>query len=137
MFKPKTERQLAKMVFVFGSNEAGVHGAGAARVAHNIRKMPFGKSYGHYGECFAIPTKDEFIKESLPLRNIQAYVSGFQAYAIGKRKVDFQVTMIGCGLAGLLSEDIAPMFRGSPGNCYFDTEWKMYLGNTYNYWGTY
>ena len=36
-------------IFVFGSNEAGIHGAGAAK---------FGVSFGLSGNTFAIPTKD-------------------------------------------------------------------------------
>lgn len=126
---------LSKMCFVFGSNEAGVHGAGAAKVAAQKRGMPFGKSYGHYGECFAIPTKDEYI-QTMPLNRIEAYVLGFISYAIGHRKTRFQVTQIGCGLAGLRPYQIAPMFEDAPDNCWFDEAWKPWLGEDRNYWGT-
>ena len=84
-----------KMIFCFGSNEIGVHGAGAAKFAYEKKGARWGKSYGHYGDSFAIPTKDEYI-ETMPLDRIKQYVEGFLAYAKGHRKVHFQVTAIGC-----------------------------------------
>lgn len=125
-----------KMVFVFGSNESGIHGAGAAKYAYEKKGARWGKCYGHLGDSFAIPTKDEFI-ETMPLERIQQYVEGFLAYAKGHRKVNFQVTCIGCGLAGLKHKDIAPMFKDAPSNCYFDELWRPYLGDDHEYWGTF
>lgn len=127
---------MTKPVFVFGSNESGIHGAGAAKFAYEKKGARWGKSYGHYGDSFAIPTKDEYI-ETMPLDRIQEYVQGFLAYARGHRKVKFQVTAIGCGLAGYKHEDIAPMFRMAPSNCSFDTQWEPWLGKDHNYWGTF
>lgn len=126
---------MSKPVFVFGSNESGIHGAGAAKFAYEKKGARWGKSYGHYGDSFAIPTKDEYI-ETMPLDRIQEYVQGFLAYARGHRKLKFQVTAIGCGLAGYKHEDIAPMFRMAPSNCSFDTQWEPWLGKDHNYWGT-
>lgn len=125
-----------KMVFVFGSNDAGMHGAGAALFAYKEKGARYGKSYGHYGDSFAIPTKDENI-ESLPIERIAQYVQGFLAYAKGHRKVKFQVTRIGCGLAGFADADMAKLFIGASKNVLFDEEWRPYLGNDYPYWGTY
>lgn len=128
---------MAKRVFVFGSNEAGIHGAGAARVALDSHGAIYGKSYGHYGDSFAIPTKNELITEALPLNRINGYVNGFIAYAEGHRHLNFQVTRIGCGLAGLKDKEIAPMFLGAPKNCLFDKAWYPWLGNGVEYWGTF
>lgn len=127
---------MTKKVFVFGSNEAGIHGAGAAKVAYEKHGARWGKSYGHYGDSFAIPTKNEII-ETLPIHRIHKYVQGFLAYAEGHRKLTFQVTCIGCGLAGLKHEDVAPLFKDAPANCLFDTKWEPWLGKDHNYWGTY
>lgn len=127
---------MAKRVFVFGSNDAGIHGAGAAKTAYEKHGARFGKSYGHYGDSFAIPTKNENI-ETLPLDRIQDYVRGFLAYATGHRKLTFQVTCIGCGLAGLKHEQIAPLFVNAPKNCLFDEAWKPWLGDEAQYWGTF
>lgn len=123
---------MAKAVFVFGSNEAGIHGAGAALFAYNKRGARYGMGYGHSGDSFAIPTKNEDIR-TLPLDMINAYVCGFLAYATGKRKLKFMVTRIGCGLAGYKDEDIAPMFVGAPLNCIFDEKWRPFLGDDYDY----
>lgn len=123
-------------IFVFGSNDAGIHGAGAAKFAYEKRGARYGKSYGHHGDSFAIPTKDENI-ETLPLERIKQYVEGFLAYAAGHRKLTFQVTCIGCGLAGFTNEQIAPMFIGAPKNCLFDEAWRPWLADTVSYWGTF
>ncbi|MNQ62741.1 hypothetical protein D3C85_770970 [compost metagenome] len=123
---------MAKSVLVFGSNEAGIHGAGAALFAYQKRGARYGCGYGHTGDSFAIPTKNEDI-QTLPLDMINAYVCGFLAYATGKRKLKFMVTRIGCGLAGYKNEDIAPMFIGAPLNCMFEESWRPFLGDTYEY----
>lgn len=123
---------MAKAIFVFGSNEAGIHGAGAAAFAYAKRGARYGFGYGHSGDSFAIPTKNEDIR-TLPLDIINAYVCGFLAYATGKRKLKFMVTRIGCGLAGYTDADIAPMFVGAPLNCIFDEKWRVYLGESYDY----
>jgi len=138
----------SKIVFVFGSNEGGIHGAGAARFAYKERGARWGHSYGHYGQSFAIPTKgiirerqfDEArVGHTLPLDQIRDYVTGFLAYAKGHPELQFQVTCIGCGLAGLKHADIAPMFEQAPANCFFDLKWKVWLERTGRvndqYWG--
>lgn len=125
-----------KYVFVFGSNEGGVHGAGAARTAARDHGAIFGKCYGHYGDSFAIPTKDEYfttLREEL----IEAYVKGFLAYAHGKPKVNFMVTTIGTGLAGLMHRQIAPMFNVSLSNLWFDEIWAPWLPKDAKFWGTF
>ncbi len=137
----------SKMCFTFGSNEGGIHGAGAARYAYVKRGAQWGTSYGHTGETFAIPTKSCTITgepgqpnryrvgNTLSLEKIQMYVQGFLAYAAGHPELQFQVTCIGCGLAGLKHEDIAPMFKSATSNCWFDNKWLPWLGPTRSYWG--
>ena len=127
---------MAKMIFVFGSNEAGIHGAGAARFAYKNRGARHGKGYGHHGDSFAIPTKDMDI-QTLPLSRIEDYVRGFLAYAQGHPKLSFQITRIGCGLAGYQDEQIAALFQEAPKNCLFDEVWRPLLGNDKQYWGTF
>lgn len=122
-------------IFVFGSNEAGIHGAGAAQAAYKKHGARWAKGYGHYGDSWAIPTKDSQLR-TLPLATIQAYVTGFLAYAAGHPELTFQVTRIGCGLAGLRDQDIAPMFDGATKNCEFDMVWATYQP-LHNSWGTF
>lgn len=123
---------MPSQVFVFGSNTAGIHGAGAAKYAHAKKGAVYGRGYGHFGESFALPTKDDNI-DSLPLDLITCFVTGFLAYATCKRKLNFMVTRVGCGLAGYTDAQIAPMFVGAPKNCMFDRAWEPWLGKDYTY----
>lgn len=126
---------MTKQIFTFASNEAGVHGAGAAKYAHEQKGAVYGHSYGLAGDSFAIPTKDNRI-QTLPIANISAYIQGFKAFAYGMQgRRTFKVTRIGCGLAKLDDSIIAPLFIGSPLNCKFDSNWKPFLGEQYTYWG--
>lgn len=129
-------------IFVFGSNEGGFHGAGAAKFALTYRGAKLGLAFGLEGQSFAIPTKDKTIRHTLPLDKIKEYVDSFIWQARGEcfnrehyKDLEFQVTRIGCGLAGLKDEDVAPLFKDAPSNCWFDDYWKPYLGDERNYWG--
>ena len=133
----------SNMIFVFGSNESGIHGAGAARYALNQRGAIMGQAFGMQGQSFAIPTKDKTIKHTLPLDEIKSYVNRFIYFA--RTQTDrrhapliYQVTCIGCGLAGLKHEDIAPMFRMGTKNLFFDDLWKPWLEDYgFSFWGSY
>lgn len=114
-------------IFVFGSNLAGRHGAGAAHHAMLNRGAEYGVGVGLTGDSFAIPTKDQHI-DTMDLEEIRPYVKGFLKFAARFDELQFFVTRIGCGLAGYKDEDIAPMFVGAPENCDFPEEWKEYLG---------
>lgn len=96
-------------IFVFGSNESGIHGAGAAKMA-----IKWGAKYGNpegiQGKTYAIPTKDKSIKKTLSLEEIKVYVDRFVEYAKNNDNLVFLVTEIGCGLAGYRAKDIAPLF---------------------------
>lgn len=120
-----------KPVFVFGSNLAGRHGAGAAKSAylHHGALMDIG--LGSMGDSWAIPTKDRNIK-TLSLKEIEIYVNTFLTYAFKTPERMFYVTRIGCGLAGYKNENIAPMFDGAPSNVRFDEEWEYWLPNIGN-----
>ncbi len=99
-------------VFVFGSNESGIHGAGAALVAFNEWGAALNKGFGFSGQTFAIPTKDWDI-ELLTLPTINFYVDRFISFARRNYSIrwKFLVTQIGCGLAGYTPEQIAPFFK--------------------------
>lgn len=105
-------------VFVFGSNEAGTHGGGAAKDAHELFGAKIGEGYGYhrnkvgkkYYSTYAIPTKDYDIK-TLPLEEIGHNIGMFLAWAKVTPQMIYLVTPIGCGLAGYKAEDIAPFFK--------------------------
>jgi hypothetical protein len=108
-------------IFVFGSNEAGRHGKGAAKWAYQQRGAKWGLGFGESGNSFAIPTKDRNIK-TLPLQHIAEYVRLFMEHASLHPDKIYEVTPIGCGLAGYSPSDIAPMFIGAPPNVHLPDE---------------
>ena len=114
------------MIFVFGSNEAGRHGAGAAHDALMHYGAIYGRGVGLQGKSYGIPTKDRKIK-TLPLYSINEHVEEFLHFARMHPNMQFKVTRIGCGLAGYKDADIAPMFSDAPSTCFFDEAWKLYL----------
>jgi len=96
-------------VFVFGANTKGIHGAGAAKLAQQRFGATYGK-YGHMGQSYGIPTKDDNI-QTLPLNEIEEHTNNFISFAEKNPDLTFLVTEIGCGLASLEPKDIAPFFR--------------------------
>jgi hypothetical protein len=111
------------MIFVFGSNLAGRHGKGAALIARQRHGAVYGQGVGLQGSSYAIPTKDERLRP-LPLEAIRGYVEEFKAFARQHPEQTFQVTAIGCGLAGYRPDQIAPMFADAPANCVLPDEFK-------------
>ena len=115
-------------IFVFGSNLAGRHGAGAAKFAVENHKAIYGIGVGLQGDSYGIPTKDQNIK-TLPLETIQLYVDQFIDFARLTPDLLFNVTAIGCGLAGYNPSQIAPMFSSASGlsNVRLPEEFKKVL----------
>lgn len=111
------------MIFVFGSNLAGRHGKGAAWFARNVHGAQYGVGTGPTGNAYAISTKDRQIR-TLPLSVIAGHVAEFLDYARAHPDLNFEVTKIGCGLAGYREHEIAPMFRGAPANCHLPDFWR-------------
>jgi hypothetical protein len=91
-------------VFVFGSNLAGHHGGGAARVALNKFGAVYGQGVGIQGQSYAIPTMQGGVETIIP------YVDEFISFAEKHPQKFFYVTRIGCGIAGFRDEQIAPLF---------------------------
>ncbi|MBL1322140.1 MAG: hypothetical protein COA63_013945 [Methylophaga sp.] len=120
------------MIFVFGSNLSGIHGAGAAEYAFANKGASWGQGEGLSGTSYALPTKGINIAH-MPLEVIITHIDKFIRYAISKPTFDFKVTQVGCGLAGFTKEQIAPLFENAPNNCWFDPEWIKILPNR-NYW---
>lgn len=115
-----------KIIFVFGSNQAGRHGTGAAKAALLNFGAKFGTGEGRTGNAYAIPTADRNLnRHKLP--DIERSVNRFIEYAMEMPSFRFFVTRIGCGLAGYDDEDIAPMFADAPDNCILPQEWKSFV----------
>jgi hypothetical protein len=114
------------MIFVFGSNLAGRHGKGAAKFALLNHGAIYGKGWGLQGNSFAIPTKDANLV-TLSLSFIKGYVDSFIDFAEKNPDLTFQLTPIGCGLAGYKPEHIGPMFKNSPPNVVIPDEFREYI----------
>jgi len=113
-------------IFVFGSNLAGVHGGGAARYAVEKHGAIVGQGEGLQGTSYALPTKDKFI-QTLDLAYVHQYVKRFMHFARLSPGYTYMVTKVGCGLAGLTPEQIAPMFTGRPSNVRLPIEFLRVL----------
>ena len=94
----------ADEIFVFGSNLAGMHGAGAAYVAFQKFGAIMGCGIGLRGQSYAIPTMQGGVE------TIKPYVDEFIEFAKSHPDLFFYVTRIGCGIAGFRDREIAPLF---------------------------
>lgn len=113
-------------IFVFGSNLAGHHAGGAARVALNKFGAEWGKGEGLQGQSYAIPTMFDSVDE------IKPYVDRFIEVAGECDQNTFYVTRLGCGIAGFTDQEIAPLFRGALDlyNVRLPKRWLEILGVT-------
>jgi hypothetical protein len=128
-------------IFVFGSNLAGRHGKGAALYARRHRGAIYGQGEGLQGTSYAIPTKDgrngaklTDPSQLLPLEVIAIHVGIFLGFADAHPELTFQVTPIGCGLAGYKPDDIAPLFAKAPTNCLLPPEFVEALLKRQGQW---
>ena len=94
-------------IFVFGSNLAGAHGGGAARIAVEQFGAIMGQGVGLQGQSYAIPTMQGGVN------TIQPYVDEFITFAKEHPEMTFLVTRIGCGIAGFTPAEIAPLFANA------------------------
>lgn len=114
---------LPNQVFVFGSNDQGVHGAGAARTARELFGARLGEHTGPTGRCYGIVTRwyDYTVRskrfsenlKNVPVEDIKKSVDSFLYWAKTNTHLDFMVTKIGCGHAGHSEEEIAPLFSNA------------------------
>lgn len=117
-------------IFVFGSNLAGRHGKGAALYARQNYGARKGQARGRQGNSYAIPTKGVNL-QTLPVTQIMVYVDDFLDYARQNSDETFQVTRVGCGLAGYQDSHIAPLFANAPPNCELPNEWINVLNDRF------
>lgn len=123
-------------IFVFGSNLKGRHGAGAALHAYIHYGALEGKGQGLAGRSYAIPTKDANIK-TLPLITIATCINTFIKFVREHPIVEFNMTQIGCGLAGYDPEQIAPLFKEIADDnwlVWFDPTWRRFFPKHTKFW---
>ena len=92
-------------IFVFGSNTAGIHGAGAAKHAHKNLGAVWGIGEGRTGNTYALPTKTEKFKTSAKV-DIIASIGKLAEHAASDLSNTYVITPIGCGLAGLNPQEV-------------------------------
>lgn len=113
-------------IFVFGSNLAGIHGAGSALHARKYYGALQTIGVGLQGHAYAIPTKDRFLRV-LSLDTIRGYVDEFLVFARAHPEMQFKIVPIGCGLAGFRPVQMAPLFAKAPHNCSLPQEFREVL----------
>jgi hypothetical protein len=107
-FTPERISSLAENeIFVFGSNLAGYHGGGAARIARENFGAVWGQGVGLQGQSYAIPTMQGGVE------TIKPYVDEFIDFARTHAQYTFLVTRIACGIAGFRPSEIAPLFANA------------------------
>jgi len=116
-------------IMVFASNLSGIHGAGSAKAAYKKHGATWGKGSGFSGRSYAIPTKDGKL-QVLPLSTIKEHINKFIKFAKNNKNMTFNVVKVGCGLAGYMEYQIAPLFVDAPENCNLPEGWREY-GNRY------
>ena len=125
------------VIFVFGSNPEGRHGAGAAKTAKDKFGAIYGQGEGLQGNSYAIPTKDLRVKENRGLRSIspeQIIENIKRMYEVAKQNPSkrFMVAYTNLSteqtLNGYTGAEMADMFKKAgeiPENVEFSENWKF------------
>jgi hypothetical protein len=122
---PKHEHKAGDArVFVFGSNLLGIHGAGAARYALNELGAEWGAGEGLMGTSYALPTCYR-PGEPVTLPELAVYVDNFVNFARSHPELQFFVSKVGCGLAGIDEVLVKHVFQqfDVPENCDMPPGW--------------
>lgn len=108
-YTPENITNLAdNQIFVFGSNLAGKHNGGGAKIALEKFGAIYGEGVGIQGKSYAIPTLDANFQK-IDLTEIRFYIDMFFQFAYNHPQYEFLVTKIGCGIAGYDVSEIAPL----------------------------
>ena len=112
------------MIFVFGSNLDGIHGAGATKFARQYRGAQWGVGHGLTGMSYALPTKGHNLSD-MSLPEIESYVQIFCQFARDTPHLSYELTPVGTGLAGWPKADIWQLFKihKIPSNVYLSSTW--------------
>lgn len=126
------------VIFVFGSNPEGRHGAGSARVAVKNFGAIYGQGEGLQGNSYAIPTVDLRIagRPNISLDNIRKSIAKLyivaEAMPEKKFKVAYRNTANERTLCGYTGKQLCDCFLSAgvvPNNVYFSKEWYDIISN--------
>ena len=125
------------VIFVFGSNPEGRHGAGSAKTAREKFGAKYGQGEGLQGNSYALPTKDLRIKKNRGLRSIspeQIIENIKRMYEVAKQNPTKRFMVAYTNLAteqtlnGYTGAEMADMFKKAgeiPENVEFSENWKF------------
>jgi hypothetical protein len=114
------------VIYVFSSDPEGHHLKGAARHARKHYGARFGQSDGPQGNAYAIISKDIHSGVSGKFPAVfTASVARFLQYASDHPKLEFQLSNIGCNLAGFTAVQVAALFKEATPNIRFPKEWDF------------
>lgn len=117
-------------IFVFGSNSTGEHFGGAARVAFE----QFGAKWGHVsglcGQSYAIATM-ALRGDDPSFSKLEPQIKTFLSLVKAMPNHLFFLTRIGCGIAGLKDEDVAPLFGPIQPNISYPEKWAEIIQEIY------
>jgi len=114
-------------IFVFGSNRAGIHAGGAARLAREKFGAREGVGEGMTGHCYAFPTLTENF-EKVSRASLEASRDRFFQTARRHPEKTFLLTKVGCGIAGFSEDEIRPLFAHAPANVVLPEDWEAHGG---------
>ena len=110
-------------IFIFGSNLAGRHGAGAAYQARVQFGAEYGVGEGLTGQCYAFPTLDGNLKKLSVARMAMARDRLYDC-CIANPEKRFLLTKVGCGLAGHGETMMRSLFWPKPENLILPEDWQ-------------
>ena len=113
-------------IFVFGSNTAGRHGAGAARQAHLQFGAELGCGEGLTGQSYAFPTLDAALRQ-LPRAALEQSRDRLYRTCTENPEKRFLLTKVGCGLAGYPEVFMQSFFGEPPANLILPKDWERPL----------
>lgn len=110
-------------VFVFGSNMAGRHGAGAALQAAQEWGAERGVGEGITGQCYAFPTLGSHL-ELIPAHWLEQSRDKLYEACMARPDKRFLLTKVGCGIAGYPESLMRGLFENPPSNLILPEDWK-------------
>lgn len=118
------------IIFVFGSNTEGRHGAGSALVAVKQFGAIYGRAKGLQGNAYALITTDLTTRELYPLESIKNNIKELyqvanslpeKKFMVAYRSKPDEVTL--CGYSGSQLFNCFLSAGTVPDNIYFSEEW--------------
>lgn len=107
--------------------ECYYYGKHSKRMALSAKKW-FGAgsfcTFGHYKQCFAIPTAYRY-QRTIDSYYLKMNIDRFIDHARLHSDLIFLVTRIGTDLAGYSDKEMSPLFKDAPPNCILPKCWNI------------